>query len=79
MCKELSAEVYYGTMSFGLITMCTYFGSLLLDSVSGTRKKKIALKDAQRIKAVSGSEATVVSYELYKEENSAIFGGADCI
>ena len=24
-------------------------------------------------------EATVVSYELYKEENSAIFGGVDCI
>ena len=59
--------------------MCTYFGSLVLDSVSGTRKKKIALKDVQRIKAVSGSEATVISYKLYKEENSAIFGGVDCI
>ena len=51
----------------------------MLDSVSGTRKKKIALKDVQRIKAVSGSEATVISYKLYKEENSAIFGGVDCI
>ena len=59
--------------------MCTYFGSLVLDSLSGTRKKKIALKDVQRIKAVSGSEAIVISYELYKEENSAIFGGVDCI
>ena len=51
----------------------------MLDSVSGTRKKKTALKDVQRIKAVSGSEATVISYELYKEENSAIFRGVDCI
>ena len=42
------------------------FGSLVLDSVSGTRKKIIARKDVQ-IKALSGSEATVISQELYKE------------
>ena len=35
------------------------FGSLVLDSVSGTRKKIIARKDVQ-IKALSGSEATVI-------------------
>ena len=40
-------------MSFRLIPMCTYFGSLVLDSVSGTRKKKIALKDVQRIRSYS--------------------------
>ena len=51
----------------------TYFGSVELDSVSGTRKKSgslitvtIAGKDVQ-IKADTGTEAAVISYELYKE------------
>ena len=51
----------------------TYFGSVELDSFSGTRKKsrslitvKIAGKDVQ-IKADTGAEATSIPYELYKE------------
>ena len=51
----------------------TYFGSVELDSVSGTRNKsrslitvKIAGKDVQ-IKADTGAEATVIPYELYNQ------------
>ena len=54
----------------------TYFGSVELDSVSGTRKKsrslitvKIAGKDVQ-FKADTSAEATVIPYKLYKEITS---------
>ena len=77
MCKELSAE---GSQLAAVEheppmnhDVHTYFGSVELDSVSGTRKKsrslvivKTAAKDAQ-IKTDTGAEATVILYELYKE------------
>ena len=77
MCKELSAE---GSQLAAVEheppmnhDVHTYFGSVELDSVSGTRKKsrslitvKIAGKDVQ-IKPDTGAEATVIPYELYKE------------
>ena len=95
-CKELSAESsqlaaveHEPPMNHDVHT---YFGSVELDSVSCTRKKsrgsitvKIAGKDVQ-IKADTGAEATVISYELYKlenhkqtsSENSATFQGVAC-
>ena len=77
MCKELSAK---GSQLAAVEheppmnhDVHTYFGSVELDSVSGTRKKsrslitvKIAGKDVQ-IKPDTGAEATVIPYELYKE------------
>ena len=57
----------------------TYFGSVELDSISGTPKKsrslitvKTAGKDVQ-IKADTGAEATVIPYELYKEITKNLF------
>ena len=54
----------------------TYFESVELDSVSGTRKKsrglitvKIAGKNVQ-IKADTGAEASAIPYELYKETSN---------
>ena len=77
VCKELSAE---GSLLAAVEHdpptthgVHTYFESVELDSVSGTRKKsrslitvKIAGKNVQ-IKADTGAEATVIPYELYKE------------
>ena len=80
VCKELSAE---GSQLAAVEheppmnhDVHTYFGSVELDSVSGTRKKsrslitvKIAGKDVQ-FKADTGVEATVIPYKLYKEITS---------
>ena len=76
VCKELSAE---GSLLAAVEhdpptnhDVHTYFESIELDSVSGTRKKsrslitvKIAGKNVQ-ITADTGAEATVIPYELYK-------------
>ena len=77
VCKELSAE---GSQLAAVEheppmnhDVHTYFGSVELDSVSGTRKKSRSLiivqisgKDVQ-IKIDTGAEASVIPYELYKE------------
>ena len=78
MCRELSAEGFQVTAAVEQETllhhdMHTHFGSVKLDSVSGTWKKsrslitlKITLKDEQ-IKADTGAEVSVNPYELCKE------------
>ena len=77
MCKELSAE---GSLLAAVEhdpptthDVPTYIESVELDSVSGTRKKsrslitvKIAGKNVQ-IRADTGTDATVIPYELHKE------------
>ena len=47
----------------------TYFGSVELDSVSGTRKKSRSLITVKivQIKVDTGAEATVIFYKLYQE------------
>ena len=66
-------------MSLRLITMCTRVLDLLCWIVYLALERKDAGKDVQ-IKAVSYSEATVISYELYKEvRSSAIFEEVDYI
>ena len=76
-CKELSAESSQLAAVEHEPPMIhdvhTYFGSVELDSTSGTRTKsrslitfKIAGKDVQ-IEADTGAEATVIPDELYKE------------
>ena len=66
-------------MSLRLITMCTRIWISCPGQCIWHSKEKDAGKDVQ-IKAVSYSEATVISYELYKEvRSSAIFEEVDCI
>lgn len=78
LCRELSAEGSQVTAAVEQETllhhdMHPHFGSVKLDSVSGAWKKSsslmtldITLKDEQ-IKADTGAEVSVISYELSKE------------
>ena len=72
MCKELSAKCsqlaaveHEPPMDHDVHT---YFGSVELDSVSGTREKSRSLITVKIVQIKdTGAEATVIPYKLYKE------------